>query len=96
MAIIADIPIPGTNGPGRFRNPIGKYRVSISAACDNCGKCVDLCPHEVYRKGARKPRVINEHFCVGHRVQQGILLLYPCMSQKGDNGPSQPLLRGAR
>ena len=51
--------------PSRFRNPIGKYRISIGAACDNCGKCVDLCPHEVYRKGARRPRVINEQFCLG-------------------------------
>ena len=51
--------------PGRFRNPLGKYRLSISAACDNCGKCVEICPYEVYRKGARKPRVINEQFCLG-------------------------------
>jgi glutamate synthase domain-containing protein 2/NAD-dependent dihydropyrimidine dehydrogenase PreA subunit len=51
--------------PGRFRNPIGKYRVTISAACDNCGKCVNTCPYGVYRKGARKPRVINEQFCLG-------------------------------
>ena len=51
--------------PGRFRNPLGKYRVDLSSACDNCGKCVELCPYEVYRTGARRPRIVNEQFCLG-------------------------------
>jgi glutamate synthase domain-containing protein 2 len=56
--------------PGRFRNALGKYRVTISSACDNCGKCVELCPYGVYRAGARKPKVINEHFCIGTKCTQ--------------------------
>ncbi len=51
--------------PSRFRNPIAKYRVTITTACDNCGKCVGLCPYGVYRAGARRPKVINEQFCDG-------------------------------
>jgi glutamate synthase domain-containing protein 2/NAD-dependent dihydropyrimidine dehydrogenase PreA subunit len=51
--------------PGRFRNAVGKYRITISSECDNCGKCVEICPYGVYRKGARKPKVINEQFCLG-------------------------------
>ncbi len=51
--------------PGRFRNPISKYRVTIGRECDNCGACVGLCPYEVFRGGARRPRVINEQFCLG-------------------------------
>ncbi|OPY68631.1 MAG: Glutamate synthase (NADPH) large chain precursor [Syntrophorhabdaceae bacterium PtaU1.Bin034] len=56
--------------PSRFRNPIGKYRVTISGACDNCGTCVGLCPYNVYRAGARRPRVINEQFCLGTKCTE--------------------------
>ncbi len=27
--------------PSRFRNALGKYRVSISKACNNCGLCLE-------------------------------------------------------
>ena len=51
--------------PTRFRNPLSKYRVRIDAACDNCGKCVRCCPYGVFRKGARRPKVIGDHLCLG-------------------------------
>ena len=51
--------------PSRFRNALGKYRVTITNACDNCGLCITLCPYGVYTAGARKPRVVAEHFCLG-------------------------------
>jgi len=35
-------PVPA---PSRFRNPIGKYRLSRTSACIGCGKCFDVCPH---------------------------------------------------
>jgi glutamate synthase domain-containing protein 2/NAD-dependent dihydropyrimidine dehydrogenase PreA subunit len=59
-----DFPQPKAT-PSRFRNPISKYRVTIATSCDNCGKCVELCPYHVFRAGARRPRVINEQFCLG-------------------------------
>lgn len=49
----------------RFRFPLSKYRVTIAKGCDNCGLCVTLCPKKVFRKGARRPAVMNEQFCLG-------------------------------
>jgi glutamate synthase domain-containing protein 2/NAD-dependent dihydropyrimidine dehydrogenase PreA subunit len=51
--------------PTRFRNPHSKYRLIISEACDNCGICVSLCSYGVFRKGAKKPRAIGDHLCLG-------------------------------
>jgi glutamate synthase domain-containing protein 2/NAD-dependent dihydropyrimidine dehydrogenase PreA subunit len=63
--------------PGRFRNALGKYRVTISAACDNCGICVETCPYDVYRAGARKPKVINEQFCLGSKCTKETFCCIP-------------------
>jgi glutamate synthase domain-containing protein 2 len=49
----------------RFRNPLTKYRISIGPECDNCGYCIDLCPFHVYAKGSKRPRITDEHFCLG-------------------------------
>jgi glutamate synthase domain-containing protein 2/ferredoxin len=51
--------------PSRFRNALSKYRLTVSKACDNCGLCIDLCPHGVYEKGMSRPRVGRENFCLG-------------------------------
>ncbi len=51
--------------PSRFRNPHSKYRLIIGEACDNCGLCVSICPYGVYRKGAKKPKAIGDHLCLG-------------------------------
>ena len=51
--------------PSRFRNALGKYRVTISKACNNCGLCLELCPYGVYKKGSRKPKPANDHLCLG-------------------------------
>lgn len=51
--------------PSRFSNPIGKYALVISPGCDNCGMCVELCPHQVFQAGAKKPRVTDPHMCQG-------------------------------
>jgi len=51
--------------PSRFRHALGKYRVTVSKACDNCGICVGLCPYGVYKAGMRKPRPALDHLCLG-------------------------------
>ncbi len=51
--------------PTRFRNPHSKYRLIIGEACDNCGQCVSLCSYGVFRKGAKKPKAIGDHLCLG-------------------------------
>jgi glutamate synthase domain-containing protein 2/ferredoxin len=51
--------------PSRFRNALGKYRVTITKECNNCGICVKLCPYGVYKAGSKKPRVAAEHLCLG-------------------------------
>ncbi len=51
--------------PSRFRNPHSKYRLIIGEACDNCGLCVSLCPYGVFRKGAKRPKAIGDHLCLG-------------------------------
>ena len=53
------------NIPGRFRNALGKYRITIGKACNNCGLCIDLCPYGVFQKGSKRPRVASEHLCLG-------------------------------
>jgi len=68
--------------PSRFRNAIGKHRVFISNACDNCGKCLELCPYEVYREGARKPRVVNEQFCLGKACLKESFCCVPACPKK--------------
>jgi glutamate synthase domain-containing protein 2/NAD-dependent dihydropyrimidine dehydrogenase PreA subunit len=51
--------------PSRFRNPIGKYRLSRTKACTACGKCVEMCLYDVHemRRGSVLTR--NHYRCVG-------------------------------
>ena len=51
--------------PSRFRNALGKYRITIDKTCNNCGLCAKLCPYGVYKAGAKRPRVAAEQFCIG-------------------------------
>jgi len=54
----------------RFRAPLSKYRLTIRAACDNCGICIETCPYRVYAPGSRHPRIQDEHFCLGPACQK--------------------------
>jgi len=54
----------------RFRNPIGKYRVNRTEACIACGRCVELCPHEVHIIRRGSVLVKNHYRCVGHACIQ--------------------------
>jgi len=51
--------------PSRFPNPLGKYTLVIDRECENCGICVELCPHKVFQRGARRPTVKAPHMCQG-------------------------------
>lgn len=56
--------------PGRFRNALGKYRISISKDCTNCGLCIELCPYGVYKKGIKRPRPASDHLCSGFSCKE--------------------------
>jgi glutamate synthase domain-containing protein 2/ferredoxin len=51
--------------PSRFRNALGKYRINISKACTNCGKCIEACPYGVFKPGMRRPKTTSDHLCIG-------------------------------
>jgi len=51
--------------PSRFRNALGRHRITIAGACDNCGLCLAICPYGVYKAGSKRPTVIAEHLCLG-------------------------------
>lgn len=51
--------------PSRFRNALGRFRITIGSTCNNCGLCAELCPYGVYTKGSRRPKPAGEHLCLG-------------------------------
>jgi len=51
--------------PSRFRNPIGKYRLSRSKDCTACGKCVEICPYGVHELKRGRVLTRNAYRCVG-------------------------------
>jgi len=51
--------------PSRFRNPIGKYRLSRSKDCIACGKCVEICPYGVHEMKRGRLLTRNAYRCVG-------------------------------
>ena len=55
------------HSPSKFRNEIGKYRVSISEMCFHCGLCVEICPYDVYERvdGFNAISPPNSARCVG-------------------------------
>ena len=55
-------PVPA---PSRFRNPIGKYRLSRTSACIGCGKCVEICPFGVHEIKRGRVLTRNHYRCVG-------------------------------
>ncbi|MFH1123019.1 MAG: glutamate synthase-related protein, partial [Pseudomonadota bacterium] len=51
--------------PSRFRNPIGKYRLSRTSACIACGACAELCPYGVHEFKRGRILTKNHYRCVG-------------------------------
>ncbi len=51
--------------PSRFRNALGKYRVTIDKDCTNCGLCIEVCPYGVFKPGVKRPKASSDHLCIG-------------------------------
>jgi len=53
--------------PERYRNPIGRYKVSRKADCAACGQCAKLCRFGVHQKPADYRFMVRpqDHLCIG-------------------------------
>jgi len=51
--------------PSRFRRGLGKYAVMVSEACNNCLKCVAVCPEKVFEERGGKLLPPHDHLCLG-------------------------------
>ncbi len=51
--------------PSRFGRALGKYTVSISDACNDCLKCVVVCPVNVFEATGGKLTPPRDHLCLG-------------------------------
>jgi glutamate synthase domain-containing protein 2/ferredoxin len=49
----------------RFRHGIGKYSVIVSDACNDCLKCVAVCPEKVFEVEGDKLLAPQDHLCLG-------------------------------
>ena len=85
--------------PIAIGNALGKYKLTRSAKCIACGKCVELCPEGVHVKPAGYAHTLRpkdylcigpecaktEHYCVSHCPEQAITLeRNPTMDAIGD------------
>jgi glutamate synthase domain-containing protein 2/ferredoxin len=53
------------NTPSRFGHSIGKYMVTVSEACNDCLKCVAVCPENVFVPQGVKLAPTRDHLCLG-------------------------------
>ncbi len=58
-------PAEAVNAPSRFGRALGKYTVSISDACNDCLKCVVVCPVKVFEAAGGKLIPPRDHLCLG-------------------------------
>jgi glutamate synthase domain-containing protein 2/NAD-dependent dihydropyrimidine dehydrogenase PreA subunit len=56
--------------PTRFRHALSKFRLVIDKGCDNCGLCLQLCPYGVFQSGSKRPKVGQDHLCIGPTCQK--------------------------
>ncbi|MFC1584857.1 glutamate synthase-related protein [Fibrobacterota bacterium] len=49
----------------RFRNALGRYKVSRSSRCVACGKCAEVCDYQVHKRAGRRLLAPKSHFCIG-------------------------------
>jgi glutamate synthase domain-containing protein 2/ferredoxin len=57
---------------GRYRNPVGKYKVWRSNACILCGKCIEVCPCGVHLKPEGYTRFLppRDDLCQGFKCKE--------------------------
>ncbi len=70
--------------PDRYRNPMGKYRVTRSARCDGCGLCVEACGYGVHVRPEAYALVgrPEDHRCIGPAcVESGNSCISRCPRQ---------------
>lgn len=62
---------PKTCAP-RYRNQIGKYSIHRDSNCIHCGKCVELCPHDVHLRPDGYKTVIRpmDYRCIGFECEK--------------------------
>ena len=53
------------NTPSRFGHALGKYTVVVSEACNDCLKCVAMCPEGVFSAQGGKLNAPRDHLCLG-------------------------------
>jgi glutamate synthase domain-containing protein 2/NAD-dependent dihydropyrimidine dehydrogenase PreA subunit len=58
-------PADVVNTPSRFGRAMGKYTVVISDACNDCLKCVVVCPVNVFEATGGKLVPPHDHLCLG-------------------------------
>ncbi len=58
-------PAAVANAVSRFKRGMGKYAVVISDACNDCLKCVAVCPEGVFRARGGKLVPPFDHLCLG-------------------------------
>ena len=63
--------------PSRFRNAIGKYRLSRTSDCISCGKCVEICPYGVHVKRRDGVFVENHYLCIGEECPDPCYIACP-------------------
>ncbi len=85
--------------PERYRNALGRYKLTRLAHCKACGKCVELCPEGVHAKPGgytfvTRPKdylcigpecAKTDHYCVSHCPEHALALeRNPTMDAVGD------------
>ncbi len=51
--------------PSRFGNALGKYSIIVSDACNDCLKCVAVCPEKVFDAQGTKLATPRDYLCLG-------------------------------
>ena len=70
--------------PTRYKNPLSKFKVTRSSACEKCQTCVSTCPYGVFTESGGKPRPPKDNLCRGDACKGKD---FYCV----DNCPSQAL-----
>ena len=51
--------------PSRYRNALAKFLVVRTSACEECGKCAEVCQYGVHPEYTKKKLTPKSHLCIG-------------------------------